>query len=225
MKFQKAMQTTPWLSGLVLAAVLSSTALAQNGMMGRNGGAPQASSETQTPAQAPPYGYGPGMMYGYGPGARSGYGPMMMWNGAGPAGMRGPGMMPGYGYGMMYGDGYGPGMMYDYGGMPESTLNLSAQQRQSLGKLWRTEASQQGQLRGQLFQYMEQMRNLMAESNPDPKAVGQVYDHIATTRRQLLVNSLQMRTKFQNILTPEQRKRWRQDRPWCAGGWQHNGDD
>jgi hypothetical protein len=62
------------------------------------------------PANAQPYGYGPGMMGGgYGPGYMMGpgygYGMMGGYHGYGP------------GYGMMggYGRDYGPGMMYGYG--------------------------------------------------------------------------------------------------------------
>ncbi|MGB7754732.1 MAG: Spy/CpxP family protein refolding chaperone [Salinisphaera sp.] len=229
------MQAAPWFSGVVLAAVLSSTALAHNGMMGDTDAAmpgqsasnpdSQASNNAQMPPQPQSFGYGPGMMYGYGPGAMmSGYGPMMMWNGYGPAGSHGygPGMMSGYGYGM---PGYGAGMMYGYGGGAGSTLNLNAKQRQSLGKLWQTQANQQRQLQEQLYQDMSRMRALMASENPDPNAVGQVYDHMAATRRQLLVNGIRMRNKFENLLTPEQRTHWRQNGPWCAGGVQQNGGD
>lgn len=220
MKLQKTMQAAPWFSGLVLVAVLSSTALAQNGMMGDTDTAmhgqsaadraPQASNNSQMPPRTQSFGYGPGMMYGYGPGAMmSGYGPMMMWNGDGPAGMQG----------------YGPGMMYGYGHGAGSALNLSTKQSRSLHKLWQTQANQQRQLQGQLYQDMDRMRTIMASDHPDPEAVGQIYDHMAATRRQLLVNGVELHNKFENMLTPEQRAHWRQGGPWCAGGEQQNGGD
>ena len=231
MTLRKTLKAAPWIGGLILAATLSSTAFAHNGMMGGNG-QPGTNADSQAPAnpQVAPYGYGPGMMmYGYGPGAMMyGYGPMM-GNGYGPGGMRGygPGMMSGYGYGMHgYGmHGYGPGMMYGYGpgagrGVGRG-FELDAKQRQALNKLWQSQADQQQQL----YQDMSQMQDLMAQENPDPAAVGKIYDRMAKARRQMLLNGLEMRKQFENTLTPQQRMRWRQSGPWCPGNGSQDNDD
>jgi hypothetical protein len=98
---------------------------------GMIGAAALAATALAIPAQAQPYGYGPGMMgpgYGYGMmGPGYGYGMMGRWG-------RGPGwMMRGYGYGPGWGmmGGYGPGMMgygpgWGYGN--QGNLNLTTDQ-------------------------------------------------------------------------------------------------
>lgn len=228
MTLRKTLKTASWLGAVTLTSALSSPVFAQNGMMG-GAGQPTAHSAPQAPTtpQVPPYGYGPGMMmYGYGPGPMMyGYGPMM-GNGYGPGGMRGygPGMMSGYGYGMHgYGPGmmhgYGPGMMYGYGAA--QGFNLNAKQRQALHELWKSQADQQQQL----YRDMSQMQDLMAQKHPDPTAVGNIYDRIAQTRRQMLLNGLEMRKKIENTLTPQQRMRWRQSGPWCPGNVYQDNDD
>ncbi|KEZ78186.1 Spy/CpxP family protein refolding chaperone [Salinisphaera hydrothermalis] len=231
MALRKTLKTTTWLGVLALTTALSSPAFAQNGMMGGTGqsSAPPA-QQTPTNPQTPPYGYGPGMMYGYGPGAMMyGYGPMM-GNGYGPGGMPGYGpgygahMGPGYGYG--YGmHGYGPGMMYGYGQGVGPGLNLNPKQREALRQQWQKQAGQQQQLRSQLYQDMNQMQSLMAQQNPDPQAVGKIYDRIAKTRRQMLINGVEMRNKFEHTLTPEQRTRWHRNGPWCPGNAYPDNDD
>lgn len=151
---------------------------------------------------APPYGHGygwmePGMMGGYG----HGYGMM------GRQGM-GPGMMGGYGggHGMMGGDGMGPYAM----------LNLSDDQRSKINKIHDAERKQHWAIMGKMMDKQNAQRDLLAQSEPDPKKVGAVYAEIAKLRQQMLETHVQANNDMQKVLTKEQREQMQQ---WRRGMW------
>lgn len=174
-----------------------------------------------------PYGMGPGMMggggygpgygmmggYGMGPGMMGGYGgwgmgPGMMWGGGyGGYGM-GPGMMWGGAYGM------GPGMMMGYGAL--NGLDLSAEQRAKIDKIFDGEQKQHWGIMGQMMEEQSKLRDLYNADQPDPKKVGAVYGQIAKLRQQMLETHVQASNQMQQVLTKEQREQLQQ---WRRGGW------
>ena len=151
-------------------------------------------------AQGP--GYGPAMMGGGGPG----YGP-------------GGGYGPGYGRGMMggrgprYGPGYGPGRGYGPGArvLERSTSRraadkIAAMQEENRQKNWAT----MGELRAEMFT----LRRMYYADNVDPNAVAEQQKKVDELRRQMLQSRLECRKRVETLLTPEQRKQFRQYRPW-----------
>ncbi|HYL90735.1 MAG TPA: Spy/CpxP family protein refolding chaperone [Burkholderiales bacterium] len=129
--------------------------------------------------------------YGYGPG----YGP----------GMRG------YGPGMM-GGGYGPG----WGGGMFARLNLTDEQQDKVFAI-------QEQHRSKNFGTMSKMRaetfklqRMLNAENADSKAIVEQQKKVDDLRREMLASRLEMRKDVEKVLTPEQRKEFRQFGPWWA---------
>lgn len=141
-------------------------------------------------------GYGPG--YGGGPG----YGPGMM-GGWGPG--HGPGMMGG-------GPGYGPG-----GGM-FNAIKLSDEQRDKIQaiqeehrqKVWPT----MGQMRTEMFK----LRRLFTADRVDANAVEEQQKKVDELRRQMLKSRIESYNQIEGVLTPEQRKQFRQLHRWWLSG-------
>jgi Spy/CpxP family protein refolding chaperone len=143
-------------------------------------------------------------------------------------GWMGPGMMGGYGhgYGMMGGQGMGPGMMGGYGGGhdmmggygigPYAMLNLSDDQRSKINKIHDAERKQHWAIMGKMMDKQNAQRDLLAQSEPDPKKVGAVYAEIAKLRQQMLETHVQANNDMQKVLTKEQREQMQQ---WRRGMW------
>ena len=162
-------------------------------------------------AQGP--GYGPGMMGGYGPG----YGQGMM-GGYGPG--YGPGMMgggqgfgPGRGYGPGGGQGFGPGR----GGAAIESLNLSDEQREKIQLIQEQQREKNWGTMGQLRSEMFKLRRQYYADNADANAVAEQQKKVDELRRQMLKSRLEGRKQIEAVLTEEQRKQFRQFRPWWGG--------
>jgi Spy/CpxP family protein refolding chaperone len=139
-------------------------------------------------AQGP--GYGPGMMggYGYGPG---GYG---------------PGMMRGYGYGSgMMGGGYGS----------LSALNLTSEQTDKVLAIQEENRSRNWGTMGEMRTEMFKLRQMYYSDKLDANAYADQQKKVDELRRQILKSQLEARKQIEAILTPEQRKQFRQfGPPW-----------
>ena len=138
-------------------------------------------------AQGP--GYGPGMMGGGGPG----YGPGMMGGG-------GPGYGPGRGYGP------GTNMLESLNLTDEQRDKIQAMQEENRQKNWAT----MGQLRTEMFA----LRRMYYADKVDPNAVAEQQKKVDELRREMLKSRLESRNRVEALLTPEQRKQFRQYRPW-----------
>jgi len=164
-------------------------------------------------AQGP--GYGPGMMGGGGPG----YGPGMMGGG-------GPGYGPGYGSGMMggggpgFGPGFGPGRGYGPGANMLESLNLSDEQRDKIQVMQEENRQKNWATMGQLRTEMFALRRMYYADKVDPNAVAEQQKKVDELRRQMLKSRLESRNRVEALLTPEQRKQFRQYRPW----WMQEGE-
>ena len=141
------------------------------------------------------YGYGPGS--GYGPGMMGGYGPGMM-------GGYGPGMTGGYGRGMM-GGGYGGGL---------AALNLSDEQQDKIFAIQedhrRKNFDTMSKVRSETFK----LRRMYNAEGADSKIIVEQQKKVDDLRRQMLASRLDSRKQVESVLTPEQRKQFRQFGPW-----------
>ena len=142
-------------------------------------------------------GYGPGMMggYGYGPGMMGGYG-------------RGPGFGPGGGRGF----GYGGGL---------AALNLSAEQSEKIAAIQEANRSKNWNTMGQLRSEQFKLRQMYYADKIDSAAVAEQQKKVDELRRQTLKSEVDARNQVAAVLTPEQRKQFRQFGPW----WQREEEE
>jgi len=143
-------------------------------------------------------GPGPGGGPGYGPG----YGPGMMGGGYGPGMMGGYG--PGYGRG---GRGFGPG-----GGL--AALDLSAEQRDKIAAIQEENRRKNWDAMGQVRAEQFKLRQMFNADKIDSNAVAEQQKKVDELRRQMLKSRVDARNQVAAILTPEQRKQFRQFGPW-----------
>jgi Spy/CpxP family protein refolding chaperone len=134
---------------------------------------------------------------------------------------QGPGSGPGYGYGpgMMGGYGYGPGMMGGYGGGLAS-LGLSAEQREKIAAVQEENRKANWGTMGQMRSEQFKLRQMYNADKVDSAAVGDQQKKVDELRRQMLKSHVEARNQINAILTPEQRKQFRQSGPW----WMHGED-
>jgi Spy/CpxP family protein refolding chaperone len=130
-----------------------------------------------------------------------------MMGGYGP----GPGMMGGYGRGYGpgpgYGRGYGPG-----GGL--AALNLSDEQRDKIAAIQEEHRKKNWDRMGQMRSEQFKLRRMYSAEKVDPAAVGEQQKKVDDLRRQVIQSRVEARNQVQAVLTPEQRKQFRQFGPW-----------
>lgn len=151
-------------------------------------------------AVAAAFAQGPG---GGGPGYGPGYGPGMMGGGYG----YGPGMMGGYGPGYGGGRGFGPG-----GGL--AALNLSSEQRDKIAAIQEENRRKNWDAMGQMRTEQFKLRQMYNSDKIDSNAVAEQQKKVDELRRQVLKSRVDARNQVAAILTPEQRKQFRQFGPW-----------
>lgn len=139
-----------------------------------------------------PGGGGPGYGPGYGPGMGGGYG---------------PGMMGGYGPGYGGGRGFGPG-----GGL--AALNLSSEQRDKIAAIQEENRRKNWDAMGQMRTEQFKLRQMYNADKIDSNAVAEQQKKVDELRRQVLKSRVDARNQVAAILTPEQRKQFRQFGPW-----------
>jgi len=74
-----------------------------------------------------------------------------------------------------------------------------------------------GETRSETFK----LRRMLSAENVDPKAVTEQQKKVDELRRQMLQSRLESHKQVEAVLTPEQRKQFRQYRPW----WMTEGED
>jgi Spy/CpxP family protein refolding chaperone len=152
---------------------------------------------------------GPG--YGPGYGGGTGYGPGMM--GAGPG--HGPGMMSGGG------PGYGPGRGHAQGASLPESLNLTDEQREKILAIQEGNRQKNWTAMGQLRSEMFSMRRMYDADKVDANAIAEQHKKVDELRRLMLKSRLESHNQVEAVLTPEQRKQFRQVRPqWLQEGEQ-----
>jgi Spy/CpxP family protein refolding chaperone len=142
---------------------------------------------------------------GYGPGA--GYGPGMMGGYGG-----GPGMMGGYGPGPGMMGGYGPGWGGPSGGAT-AALNLTDEQREKVLAIQEENRRKNWDTMGKMRAEQFKLRSLYNADSVDPQAFAEQQKKVDELRRAMLVSRLETRKQVEAVLTPEQRKQFRQFGP------------
>ena len=144
-------------------------------------------------AAAAAFAQGPGQGPGYGPG----YGP-------------GPGMMGGYGGG----PGYGPGRGGYGSGGPLALQGLSDEQRSKIAAVQEENRRKNWDTMGQLRSEQFKLRQMYYGDKIDPAAVTEQQKKVDELRRQMTKSRVEAHNQMTAILTPEQRKQFRQFGPW-----------
>jgi len=145
--------------------------------------------------------------------------------GAAAIAQAGPGYGPGYGGGPGYGPGMmggaGPGRGYGPGaGLPES-LNLTDEQREKIQAIQEENRQKNWAAMGQLRSEMFALRRMYYADKVDPNAAAEQQKKVDELRRQMLKSRLESHNQVEAMLTPEQRKQFRQFRPqWLQEGEQ-----
>jgi Spy/CpxP family protein refolding chaperone len=141
--------------------------------------------------------------FAQGPGPGPGYGPGY-----------GPGMMGGYGPGMGgYGPGYGGGRGFGPGG-GLAALNLSSEQRDKIAAIQEENRRKNWDAMGQMRAEQFKLRQMFNADKIDSNAVAEQQKKVDELRRQMLKSRVDARNQIAAILTPEQRKQFRQSGPW-----------
>lgn len=144
----------------------------------------------------------------------SGYGPGMM---GGPG--YGPGMMGGGGPG--YGPGYGPGRGYGPGANLLESLNVSDEQRGKIQAIQEENRKKNWTAMGQIRSEMYALRRMYDAEKVDANAIAEQQKKVDEQRRLMLRSRLESHNQVEAVLTPEQRKQFRQYRPqWLQEGGQ-----
>lgn len=155
-------------------------------------------------AQAPGYmGAGPmmqgGMMYGSADGYDCPYGG---WGpGQGPGAMMGPGRMMGP---MM---GWGPAGA-------SGPFSFNDEQRKKLQTLQENVWRQHKELSQQMLEQRNRMHQMQLSDEVDPDAVLKAHREMAELRLKMMESELKANREFEQTLSPEQRKQWRQMNSW-----------
>jgi Spy/CpxP family protein refolding chaperone len=148
----------------------------------------------------------------------------------------GPGYGPGYGPGMMGGYGYGPGMMGGYGpgygrggrgfgpGGGLAALDLNAEQREKVAAVQEENRKANWSTMGQMRSEQFKLRQMYNADKVDSAAVADQQKKVDELRRQMLKSHVEARNQINAILTPEQRKQFRQYGPWWMRGEDEGGE-
>jgi len=134
--------------------------------------------------------------------------------GPGPGG-GGPGYGPGYGPGMMggYGPGYGGGRGFGPGG-GLAALNLSSEQSEKIAAIQEENRRKNWDAMGQMRAEQFKLRQMFNADKIDSNAVAEQQKKVDELRRQMLKSRVDARNQVAAILTPEQRKQFKQFGPW-----------
>jgi Spy/CpxP family protein refolding chaperone len=141
------------------------------------------------------------MMMRYGRERGMMYGPMMMG---------GPMMMSG----MMGGSMMDMGMMM--GGFSE--LNLSKEQRSKIRAIMQENRKTHLELMDKMFVASDNLSELYDTDTPDPEKIGKAYDEVFAIKKQMIQESLRIHNKAFEVLTKEQKEKYRkQSAPYRSG--------
>ena len=121
------------------------------------------------------------------------------------------GMMGGYGPGYGGGRGFGPG-----GGL--AALDLSSEQRDKIAVIQEENRRKNWDAMGQMRAEEFKLRQMFNADKVDSNAVAEQQKKVDELRRQMLKSRVDARNQIAAILTPEQRKQFRQFSPWGLEG-------
>jgi Spy/CpxP family protein refolding chaperone len=122
-------------------------------------------------------------------------------------------MMGGYGGG----PGYGPGRGFGPGG-GLAALNLSSEQSEKVGAIQEENRRKNWETMGQMRSEQFKLRQMYNADRIDSAAVTEQQKKVDELRRQVLKSRVEARNQIAAVLTPEQRKQFRQFGPWWLRG-------
>jgi len=132
----------------------------------------------------------------------------------------GPGYGPGSGYGPGPGYGQGQGMMGGYGpgwggpsGGATAALNLTDEQRDKVLAIQEENRRKNWDTMGKMRAEQFRLRSLYNADSVEPQAFAEQQKKVDDLRREMLVSRLETRKQVEAVLTPEQRKQFRQFGP------------
>jgi len=102
--------------------------------------------------------------------------------------------------------GYGPG----YGASGAAAFDLSADQRDKIGKIQDDARSKQWKLMTKMREEQARLFGLSNTEAPDNAAMSKSYKKLSELRQQMFDNSLAVRKQMDAVLTKEQREQFRQ---------------
>jgi Spy/CpxP family protein refolding chaperone len=137
---------------------------------------------------------------------------MMGGYGGGPGMMGGGGMMGGYGPGPGMMGGYGPGWGGPSGGAT-AALNLTDEQREKVLAIQEENRRKNWDTMGKMRAEQFKLRSLYNADSVNPQAFAEQQKKVDDLRREMLVSRLETRKQVEAVLTPEQRKQFRQFGP------------
>lgn len=126
----------------------------------------------------------------------------------------------GYGYGQHgrmgpMGSMTGPMMMGPMGHMMGmlSGLDLNDKQREQIRALQRDMRKQHFAQMEKMMEASDKLEDLYSEEKPDAEKIGKVYDELYKSKRQMIQQHIEMRNKIYDILSKEQREKFKTNDP------------
>ncbi len=110
----------------------------------------------------------------------------------------------GMGPGMMGGYGMGPGMMGGYG--LGAALDLTAEQRGQIAKIWDELRQKHWEQMGKMQSEQLKMRELFATNGSDDAALSKAFRQMSELRQEMFDQMLSARKQVDAVLTKEQRE-------------------
>lgn len=89
-------------------------------------------------------------------------------------------------------------------------LELSDKQREQMREIERQQRRAHWQHTGEMMEAREQLMDLYAKGERDPKVIGEAYEKIFTLRRAMIESRLQSLNEMEAMLEENQRERWQQ---------------
>ena len=129
----------------------------------------------------------------------------------------------GYGYGGRgnymghMGPMMGPMMMGPMGPMMGNLvgLDLTDKQREQIRDIQRNMRKQHFELMDKMMDTSDKLYKLYDVDKPDPEKIGKVYDEIYKIKRQMIQEHIEIRNRVYDLLTKEQREKFRANDPFA----------
>lgn len=94
-------------------------------------------------------------------------------------------------------------------------LDLSDKQRDQIRDIQRSMRKEHFDLMEKMMDTSDKLYSLYDADKPDPEKVGKVYDEIYKIKRQMIQEHIIIRNKIYDLLTKEQREKFRRNEPFA----------
>ena len=93
-------------------------------------------------------------------------------------------------------------------------LELSKEQRDAIRKIQNSESKLHSDLMEKMMRQSGELFKLYNVEKPNPETVGKVYDEIHKIKREMIQEHIKIRNQIYDLLTEEQKEKFRQDDPF-----------